>query len=97
MAIDGRVLDRPVDPGQVVSTDTSLFDIGSLALEIEAEADEYYADVVRPGQVARIRAAGALDIFDATVSEVSPRVDPTTGGRLVRLDTKAEVESLLPQ
>lgn len=94
--IDGRVLARPVDLGQVVSTDTNLFDIGSLALEIEAEADEYYADVVQPGQAARIRAAGVPDVFDAAVTEISPRVDPTTGGRLVRLDTQAAAASLLP-
>ena len=94
--IDGLVLARPVDPGQVVSTDTSLFDIGSIALEIEAEADEYYADVVQPGQRAKIRAAGAAEVFDATVTEISPQVDPTTGGRLVRLDTEAVAASLLP-
>ena len=94
--IDGVVLARPVDPGQVVSTDTSLFDIGSVALEIEAEADEYYADAVQLGQAAKIRAAGALALYDATVAEISPRVDPTTGGRLVRLDTQAMAASLLP-
>ena len=87
--IDGLVLARPVDPGQVVSTDTSVFDIGSLALEVEAEADEYYADALAVGQLARVRAAGSDTVFDAVVSEISPRVNATTGGRLVRLETEA--------
>lgn len=94
--IDGLVLARPVDPGQVVSTDTSLFDIGSESLEIEAEADEYYADALQLGQAAKIRAAGASEVFDAIVTEIAPRVDPTNGGRLVRLDTPAVAASLLP-
>lgn len=87
--IDGVVLERPVDPGQVVSTDTSLFYIGSLDLEVEAEADEYYADALALGQAARISPAGSAAVFDAVVSEISPRVDPSTGGRVVRLETAA--------
>jgi RND family efflux transporter MFP subunit len=94
--IDGLILARPVDVGQVVSTETSLFDIGSAELEVEAEADEYYADALQPGQPARINPAGSSDIFDAVVSEISPRVDPTTGGRIVRLETNATADSLLP-
>ena len=94
--IDGMILDRPVDVGQVVSTETSLFDIGSVELEVEAEADEYYADAVQLGQIARISPAGSADIFDAVVSEISPRVDPATGGRIIRLETEATADSLLP-
>lgn len=94
--IDGLILSRPVDVGQVVSTETSLFDIGSLELEVEAEADEYYADALKTGQPARINPAGSPDVFDAVVSEISPRVDPTTGGRIVRLETDATADSLLP-
>jgi RND family efflux transporter MFP subunit len=94
--IDGLILARPVDVGQVVSTETSLFDIGSIELEVEAEADEYYADAVQPGQTARINPAGSADIFDAVVSEISPRVDAATGGRIIRLETEATANSLLP-
>jgi len=94
--IDGLILARPVDVGQVVSTETSLFDIGSFELEIEAEADEYYADAVQPGQIARINPAGSADIFEAVVSRISPRIDPATGGRIVRLETEAAADSILP-
>lgn len=94
--IDGLILSRPVDVGQVVSTETSLFDIGSIELEVEAEADEYYADALEVGQAARINPAGSPDVFDAVVSEISPRIDPTTGGRIVRLETEAAADSLLP-
>jgi RND family efflux transporter MFP subunit len=94
--IDGLILARPVDVGQVVSTETSLFDIGSFELEIEAEADEYYADAVQPGQTALINPAGSAGVFEAVVSRVSPRIDPTTGGRIVQLETEAEADGLLP-
>ena len=94
--IDGLILARPVDVGQVVSTETSLFDIGSFELEIEAEADEYYADAVQPGQIARINPAGSADVFEAVVSRISPQIDPTTGGRIVRLETEAAADGLLP-
>ncbi|CAA0126188.1 Multidrug resistance protein MdtA [Halioglobus japonicus] len=94
--IDGLVLARPVDVGQVVSTETGLFDIGSVELEVEAEADEYYADALQLGQSALINPAGSAETFNAVVSEISPRVDPTTGGRIVRLETEATADSLLP-
>lgn len=94
--IDGLILARPVDVGQVVSTETSLFDIGSVELEVEAEADEYYADAVQLRQIARINPAGSADAFDAVVSEIAPRVDPATGGRVIRLETEATANSLLP-
>lgn len=84
--IAGAILVRPIDNGQVVSPETTLFQIGSLeGLEIEAEVDEAYADVLQPGMRARAALSGTDAQFDASVIEVSPRVDPTTGGRLVRL------------
>ncbi len=90
--IDGRILARDVDPGQVVSTDTTLFEIGSPTLEVRAEADEYYADALQVGQSARVKAAGGEAVYDAVVTEISPQVIAATGGRLVRLDTAATEE-----
>lgn len=92
----GAILLRPIDNGQVVSSQTTLFQLGSLdGLEIEAEVDEAYADVLQPGMRARAALSGSDAPFAAHVTEVSPRVDPSTGGRLVRL-TPLEETSIPP-
>jgi RND family efflux transporter MFP subunit len=82
----GMVLVRPVDNGQVIAPDTNLFQLGSGArVELRAEADEAYADALRPGMAARAALTGSDAVFAARVTEVSPRVDPVTGGRALRL------------
>lgn len=82
----GVVLLRPVDNGQVVSTTTTLFELGSLdGREIQAEVDEAYADAVRVGMDARAALSGSGAQFPARVSEVSPQVNSSTGGRLIKL------------
>lgn len=83
----GVVLFRPIDNGQIVSPDTTLFQLGSnAAVELRAEADEAYADALQPGMAARAALTGSDKIFAARVTEVSPRVDPVTGGRAIRLE-----------
>lgn len=82
----GIVLVRPIDNGQVVSAQTMLFQLGSLqGVEIHADVDEAYADALRPGMSARASLSGSESQFAAQVIEVSPRVDATTGGRLIKL------------
>ncbi|MGN6683890.1 MAG: efflux RND transporter periplasmic adaptor subunit [Devosia sp.] len=82
----GTVLSRGVDAGQVVSSSTPLAlfaDISSLLGE--ASVDELYASEVHRGLPAKARPAGHSQVIDGEVTYVSPRVDPTTGGRLVRV------------
>jgi RND family efflux transporter MFP subunit len=82
------VLVRPIDNGQVVAAGETLFELGSTTgIEIRAEVEEAYADSLRPGQTARAALSGSAAIFPARVTEVSPRVDSSTGGRLVRLSS----------
>lgn len=82
----GIVLVRPIDNGQVVSAETTLFLLGSLqGVEIHADIDETYADALQPGMTARAALSGSQSQFTAHVIEVSPRVDASTGGRLVKL------------
>ncbi len=77
---------RPIDNGQLVSPETTLFQLGSGdAVELRAEADEAYADSLRPGMAARAALTGSDTVFAARITEVSPRVDPITGGRAIRL------------
>ena len=85
----GVILVRPIDNGQVVSAGETLFELGSAAgVEIRAEVEEAYADALRPGQSARAALSGSTAIFPARVTEISPRVDSSTGGRTVRLSTE---------
>jgi RND family efflux transporter MFP subunit len=82
----GIVLVRPIDNGQVISPETLLFQLGSRGgFELQAEVDESYADALRPGMSARAALSGSDETFAAHITEISPRVDPTTGGRLVKL------------
>lgn len=82
----GVVLVRPIDNGQVVGAGETLFELGSArGVEIRAEVEEAYADSLKPGQAARAALSGSSEIFPARVTEVSPRVDSSTGGRMVRL------------
>jgi len=81
----GIVLVRPIDNGQVISAETTLFQLGSLGrIELQADVDEAYADVLQPGMSSRAALSGSDRVFQARLLEVSPRVDPTTGGRLVK-------------
>lgn len=81
----GTVLSRGADPGQVVGSSTSLFLFAELSnLHAEASVDELYASEVRRGLVVKARPAGHSTIVDGEVLYVSPRVDASTGGRLVR-------------
>ncbi|WP_419320853.1 efflux RND transporter periplasmic adaptor subunit [Caulobacter sp. ErkDOM-E] len=82
----GVVLVRPIDNGQVVAAGAPLFQLGSArGVEIRAEVEEAYADRLSAGQTARAALSGSPGIFAARVTEVSPRVDSSTGGRTVRL------------
>ncbi len=82
----GVVLVRPIDNGQVISPETTLFQLGSRdGVELQADVDEAYADALRPGLSARAALSGSNAIFAARITEVSPRVDSATGGRLIKL------------
>ncbi|MCB2109187.1 MAG: efflux RND transporter periplasmic adaptor subunit [Rhodobacteraceae bacterium] len=96
---DGRVLDRPVDPGQVVDTSAMLFDIAPVGdREIETEVDESYSMALTLGQHARMAFAGIDRAIDGQVSYLSPQIDPSTGGRVVRLsfDLPEDVTTEIP-
>lgn len=81
------VLFRPIDSGQVIAPDTLVFQLGAAgAPELRAEADEAYADALKPGMAARAALTGTSKIFPARITEVSPRIDAVTGGRAIRLE-----------
>lgn len=82
----GIILTRPLDPGQFVDSATILFRIGSGgAPEIETEIDEADADKLKIGAQAILSPTGSNLKIEASITEISPEVDPATGGRIVRL------------
>jgi RND family efflux transporter MFP subunit len=84
--MSGVVLVRPIDNGQVVAAGETLFELGSTSgVEIQAEVEEAYADALRPGLAARAALSGSTTVFGARILEVSPKVDASTGGRLIKL------------
>jgi RND family efflux transporter MFP subunit len=84
--IDGLVLSRPNDPGQVVGLSDVLYEIGSDgAIEIEAEVDEVYAAELRLKMKAVVAPTGKNKVSNARITEISPRVNPLNGSRLIRL------------
>lgn len=93
----GTVLTRGADPGQVVGSTTALFLFADLSsLQAEASVDELYASEVRRDLPVKARPAGHSQVFDGQVSYVSPRVDTSTGGRLVRVALPGTGELGLP-
>lgn len=84
--MNGVVLFRPIDNGQVVSAGETLFELGSSGgVEIRAEVEEVYADALKVGQAGRAALSGSDDIFAVRLIEVSPQVNASTGGRLIKL------------
>jgi RND family efflux transporter MFP subunit len=93
----GTVLSRGADAGQVVNSSTSLFLFAELStLHAEASVDELYASEIQRGLAVKARPAGHSATIDGEVLYVSPRVDASTGGRLVRMSLPGAGELGLP-
>jgi RND family efflux transporter MFP subunit len=87
--LTGRILARPVDQRQVVTPATKIFEVAPMVgREVETEVDETYSMALNLGLPARMKFAGIEELVDGTVSYLAPRIDTTTGGRLVRLTFK---------
>jgi HlyD family secretion protein len=82
----GIVLDRPVDPGQVVGADTVIYRLADLSRpQVSAEIDEIYAAEVKPGARALVSVPGNPRPLRASVLHIEPLVNPATGAREARL------------
>ena len=93
--VDGVVLARPVDRGQVVGAATVIYELAPLAdVEIEADVDEQFLAEVRVGQKADVLVAGRSAPASATLYYVSSKVDPRTGGAKVRLRLDQKIPDL---
>ena len=81
----GTILARPLDLGQVIGLTDVIFQMGSVGpIKIEAEVDEFYADDLQVGMTTLMAPSGSGAKAAGRITEISPWVDPRTGGRLVR-------------
>ena len=85
--LDGYVLARPVDPGQVVGPEDVLYELATAAdPEVEMEVDERYLAEIALGQQALVELPGGRgDAWAAEVSYIGRRIDRLSGAAIVRL------------
>ena len=82
----GVINERPVDPGQTVSSDTILYRLADTsAPEAMAQVDELYAAELSVGISALVTIPGAPGPLSAKIIQMGDRVDPETGAREVRM------------
>jgi RND family efflux transporter MFP subunit len=96
--ISGQIVLRPIDPGQVVDLRTQIFQLVSRTEpEVETDIDETVAGALRVGMNARLSPAGTNGrTFEGKVKYVADRIEPTTGGRTIRLSFNAAPTDLPP-
>jgi len=90
--IDGVLMQRHVEEGDLVRTNQVVFVIADLEpLQIRVRVPEKRMIQVRVGQEARITVDPVPDhVFQATVRMISPGVDPASGTVKVTLDVPSE-------
>jgi membrane fusion protein (multidrug efflux system) len=94
---EGTVITRGVDPGQVVGASSVMFVLADLThVRASASVDELYAAEIRRGLKVKMQPSGYNQTLEGAVTFVSPTVDATTGGRLVRVSIDDLGETTLP-
>lgn len=82
----GVVLSRGVDQGQMVDPQTELFVVADTSdLVVETDVDELYSSRVSAGLKALLKPVGATVAQHGTVTFAAPTVDPSTGGRAIKI------------
>jgi membrane fusion protein, multidrug efflux system len=84
--LSGTVLDRSVDQGQLIDTQTALFTVADLSqLLVETDVDELYSARIKQGLKALLKPVGDTVPQHGTVVFAAPTVDPSTGGRAIKI------------
>lgn len=85
--LDGTVLTRNIEPGDVVNPGASLFDFAATgALFVSADIEEGSLGLLRTGQQARVVADAFPDrVFQARLEEISPLINAERGTVATRL------------
>ena len=92
---DGRVLARPVQPGEAVAPGTPLLTVAALgALRVVVDVPQAHADAVRTAREAHVTVADAR--VAATRVTLFPSADPQTGTFRARVELPADAPGLAP-
>jgi RND family efflux transporter MFP subunit len=85
--IGGTVLSAPLNPGDTVSTQSTVYIVGDLSkLVVETFVPERFSNAARKGLAALVSLEALPgESFPATVSEVSPVLDPASRTLRIRL------------
>lgn len=84
--LDGVVLERKVERGQLVDPQSALMTIADLTdLLVETDVDELYSSRIREGLDVLLQPVGESVARTGTVIFATPSVDPTTGGRAIKI------------
>lgn len=84
--IDGTILSRGVDVGQLVDTQTQLFIVADIEDPVvETTVDEQFSSRVEVGQEAHLMPVGRTIANTGKLIFVAPTVDSSTGGREIRI------------
>jgi RND family efflux transporter MFP subunit len=97
--IDGTIGRRRAEVGMQVSTGTELFTIGDLSrLKIEVVLTSQVLNNVRAGQAVKIYAVSGngRQEFDASLSRISPFLDPVTRSTEAEIDIRNRDYALIP-
>jgi RND family efflux transporter MFP subunit len=84
--LDGVLLDRKVDRGQLVDPQTELLTVANLGdLLVETDVDELYSSRIRNGLKTLLKPVGHTVSQHGSVVFAAPTVDPATGGRAIKI------------
>lgn len=84
--IEGVVLDRSIDRGQLVDTQTNIYTVADLTeLLVETNVDELYSSRISNGLNVLLKPAGHTVAQEGTIVFTSPTVDTATGGRAIKI------------
>ncbi|MCW5721454.1 MAG: efflux RND transporter periplasmic adaptor subunit [Devosia sp.] len=91
--LGGVILERNVDRGQLVDPQSELFTIANLnELEVATDVDELYSARIRTNLGALLKPVGDTVAQHGHIVFASPTVDPSTGGRAIRIAFDNPVE-----
>jgi len=93
---DARVLQRAVEPGQIVQPGRALLTLSLQGpLQLMALVDERFLQQLQPGQSAQVRADAFPDqVFGARVLSIAPLVDAQRGAVEVKLEVTLAPDAL---
>ncbi|WP_457680457.1 efflux RND transporter periplasmic adaptor subunit [Thermovibrio sp.] len=90
--VDGVVLQKLIDKGNLVSPQTPVYKIGSLPLEVRAYIDNVYADKIKLGSTVIVKVGGKT--YKGKVVEVDKSADPVSHKFGVKVLTEREIDAI---